>query len=401
LKSGAETISSGLDQTKTELTSISAGLVTIQSSVTSSQTGLTKVSSIINNYILNHPDSANELQLASDTMSKLNNGLLQVNGSMSQLNTGINSLSLGIGSLESGQAQLVSGLTTLKYGLEAAGSGSSDLAAGNAKLISGSTTLSSGISTLSSGTSTLSTGLSTAKNGITQLKDSLTTGADKITASTESNKVATETAVMASPVSVTNKSYDLVANYGSGFAPYFISLALWVGALLSFFVIDFDKKPMTKAITIARYIIIAIIGIAQAIILDLVLKNVLGLSVINQWQYYAFTILMSLTFMSILQLLIQQLANIGRYTAIILLILQLTSAAGTFPKETLPMFFQIINPLLPMTYSILGIRDILFTNDLSNLWSPVLYFVAMLFVSLLLNLFITKKKSTKSALEAL
>ena len=141
--------------------------------------------------------------------------------------------------------------------------------------------------------------------------------------------------------------------------------------------------------------ILSVIGIAQAVILDIALQKLVGLSVANPILYYSFTILMSLTFMSLLQLLIQHLGNAGRYIAIILLILQLSSAAGTFPKETIPVFFQIINPFLPMTYSVLGLKDILFTSELSNLWLPVTYFAAVLISSLLLNVLLTKKKALK------
>lgn len=396
LKIGAKNVYDGLDQTKNGLNGVSSNIKTIQDGITANQNGLSTASSSINQYITAHPGSESDIDLntALATISFVNgsNGLTKVNQSLALVNAGVSQLSTGADSLKSGQSQIISGLSLMESKLQIAKEGSSSLAEGSTKLLSGATTLSKGLTTLSNGAGTLSTGLVVAKDGMAQLSDSLVAGADKAVASTDDKKIASETAVMASPVTMTNNSYDLVANYGSGFAPYFISLALWVGGLLSFFAIDFDKKPQSKTVAIVKYAVLAVIGVVQAVALALVLQHVLGLSVANPVLYYGFTILMSLTFMALLQLLVQHMGNGGRYIAIILLILQLASAAGTFPKETLPMFFQVINPFLPMTYSVMGIKDILFTNELANLWVPILYFIGVMIASLAINIFMTKKK---------
>lgn len=370
-------ISTALDGTN----KLTAGAKDVSDGLTAVSSNLTIAQSIVSNYITNHPDSTSELGTAYGIIAGVNNNLTT--------------------KLEPGQLQIASGLNDLSYNLEIAKSSSIELTNGSSQLLSGAKTLNSGLLTATSGAGSLSTGLVQVENGTVQLRDSLTEGADKAVASTEDKKVAAETIVMAAPISMADNSYDIVPNYGSGFAPYFISLALWVGGILSFFAIDFDKKPKTKTAALVKYAVLAIIGVVQAIALDTVLKNVLGLSVVNPVQYYGFTILVSLTFMAFLQLLIQHMGNVGRYTAIVMLILQLTSAAGTFPKETLPLFFQIINPLLPMTYSVLGFRDILFTHELSNLYMPIIYFVSVFTTSLLLNLFLTKRQSIKSAHKAL
>jgi putative membrane protein len=393
LEDGAKQVSNGLSQTNIGLTNASNGLSKIQTGLDQSRAGLTQASAIINNYISTNPSSATSLGLASgilDNINGANSGLSQVSTGVSQLSNGVNNLTLGNNELIAGQNQVVSGLFTVKSGLIVAESGSSNLANGSNQLLSGATALNNGLLAISSGTNSLSSNLNSIKNGTIKLSNSLSNGADNAIAETNDKKITTETAIMASPVTLTNKSYDIVANYGSGFAPYFISLALWVGGLLSFFVIDFTKKPQTKTIAMIKYLILSVVGIVQAIALDLVLKNILSLLVTNPWQFYGFTILISLTFMAILQLLIQHMDNAGRYIAIVLLILQLASAAGTFPKETLPMFFQIVNPFLPMTYSVLGIKDILFTHELSNLWGPIIYFTATLVACLVLNLLLTK-----------
>ncbi|MDK2899264.1 MAG: putative rane protein [Patescibacteria group bacterium] len=305
-------------------------------------------------------------------------------------------LSSALTASNAGQAKIISGLETMTTHLSSAKNGSAALADGSKQLLSGSNDLSDGISKLSNGTTELSTGLTKIEDGASKLSDSLSDGADKATAKSDDKKTAVQTNIMSEPITMDTNSYDLVSNYGSGFAPYFISLALWVGSLLSFFVIDFTKKPKSKKETIMKSTILAVLGITQSTILGLVLQHSLGLSVANPWQFYGFIGLISLTFMALIQLLIQHLDNVGRYIAIVLLILQLTSAAGTFPKETLPAFFQIVNPILPMTYSVSGLRDILYTNELSNLWIPLAYFVGILVICLTTNLILTKNLYKKA-----
>lgn len=393
-------------QLTTGLTSASQGSSIIHSGLLSAGDGSRQLINGINTINSGQNSLTSGLASAVTGASQLKTGAENVSGGILQgqaalsayiatnpaaaSNPYIIGLSSALTASKAGQSQIIAGLETMSTQLDAAKNGSSELANGSAQLATGANALNDGIAKLSDGTAELSTGLVEAKNGMSELSDKLAEGADKAVASTEDKKVAAETKVMAAPVSMTTNSYDLVANYGSGFAPYFISLALWVGGLLSFFVVDFTKKPETKKIAIFKYGILAILGTVQAILLGLVLEHSLGLSVANHWQFYTFITLMSLTFMAIIQLLVQHLDNIGRYIAILLLILQLASAAGTFPKETLPSFFQIISPALPMTYSVLGLRDILFTNELSNLWMPLIYFVAILVTSILTNIFLTK-----------
>jgi putative membrane protein len=391
LTSGLGDAITGVSQLKAGAQTVSTGLTNFSTGISGSQSALTSASALLAAYIAAHPGSevASELGTISQLVSGANSGLTTVAGGISQINSSVSSA-------DTAKTTLVSGLTTLESELSLAKSGSSNLADGSNQLLSGANSLSSGLSTLSGGVASLSDGLAEETSGMIQLRDKLSSGAEEATASTESSKVAAETKVMSSPVTVTDKSYDKVANYGSGFAPYFICLALWVGGLVSFFAIDFTKKPNSKLSATAKYLVLCVVGVIQAVLVDLVLRYGLGLSVVNVWQYYAFTILISISFMAILQLIIQHLGDIGRYLAIVLLIFQLTSAAGTFPKETLPVFFKAISPYLPMTYGVQGLRDIIFSNDLSGLLVPTGYLVIVLAISFIINLLFTKNQIVKS-----
>lgn len=102
-----------------------------------------------------------------------------------------------------------------------------------------------------------------------------------------------------------------------------------------------------------------LIGAIEGIITALLLKAGLGFEIDNMLVYLISSMLIGITFMSIIQFLIRNFGDIGKFLALIILILQLAAAGGTFPIETIDKGFQVITPYLPMTYSIKLLREIL------------------------------------------
>lgn len=164
------------------------------------------------------------------------------------------------------------------------------------------------------------------------------------------------------PIVIDEKNYFPVKNYGSGFAPYFIPLSLWVGALIMFFVVsdkvDEDIKASSGSLVIGKFLSFAFIGMMQAIIVSIAILS-LGLKPDNVIIYFAFNIFMSIVFIAIIQCLVFLMGMVGRMIALVMLILQLTSCAGTFPLELVPTFFKVINPFLPFTYCVSALREII------------------------------------------
>jgi putative membrane protein len=162
------------------------------------------------------------------------------------------------------------------------------------------------------------------------------------------------------PIIVNEKPIHAVATYGAGFAPYFLALSLWIGALMMFFVItdevDADINASPAAIVLGKFLSYGYIGIIQAVLASGIVM-VLGLRPINVPLYFGLNILMSLVSIAIIQCLVFLLDQVGRILAIILLLLQLTACAGTFPLELVPKFFKVLNPFMPFTYYISGSRE--------------------------------------------
>jgi putative membrane protein len=85
-----------------------------------------------------------------------------------------------------------------------------------------------------------------------------------------------------------------------------------------------------------------------------------------------------MTYMSIVSFLSIALDNVGRFLAMLLLVLQLGAAGGAFPILLSSGFFQAVNPLMPMTYSIYGFREAISSGLGTNTyWSSLLILVAI------------------------
>ncbi len=163
-----------------------------------------------------------------------------------------------------------------------------------------------------------------------------------------------------------------VSNYVTGFAPYFLSLGLFVGALLLSIVFPL-KEPASIPKSgmnwfISKFSIIGVVGVLQGIVATTVLLLGLGLQVESTFYFYLFTIITSITFVALIQLLVTTLGDPGRFVAIIVLILQLTTSAGTFPLELIPSALQPFNSLLPMTYSVQGFKAVISSGDYLFMW---------------------------------
>ena len=129
--------------------------------------------------------------------------------------------------------------------------------------------------------------------------------------------------------------------------------------IFAFGIVSFFVFCATFAITFAYVLRLYFLLVLDLLVTGILLKAGLGYTVENMTLYYGASILIGITFMSIIQFLIRNFGDIGKFLALIVLVLQLAAAGGTFPIETIDKGFQAISPYLPMTYSIKLLREIL------------------------------------------
>ncbi|MCA0970453.1 YhgE/Pip domain-containing protein [Halobacillus litoralis] len=300
-------------------------------------------------------------------VTALHEAQVKLHKGSAELAAGQQSLQSGADALLSGEQTLTAKMQQFAKELNKANNGSADLVAGAAQVNKGAQQLASGSNQLADGSSQLRDGATELYSGSTELASGALTFQESLNeASTEASSVQLGQKVesmMASPVGVNKASINHVPNYGTGFTPYFLSLGLFVGALLITIV-----YPVKQSVAeprsglswfVSKYSVLATAGIVQALVAASVILYGLGLEVGSTPLFYGFSILTSLTFMALIQMLVSLMGDPGRFVAIIILILQLTTSAGTFPLELIPQPLQAFNPLLPMTYSVSAFKSII------------------------------------------
>ena len=293
----------------------------------------------------------------TENSSKLTTGLDTLAGKTPELVTGIEKLSSGSAQLNNKSPELIAVLTKLQFGsdqltdkstqlLSAAsqlGSGAMKIADGTGKLAEGGATLTAGIESLQVGTTDLGQGLRSASN---QLKS----------ASTESKNAE----ILSNPLNLSKTDNDQVPVNGIAMAPYMISVALFVAAIstnMIFAKLPSGRHPESRwAWLKSRAEINGIIAVLAGI---LVYGGVhlIGLTANHEMRTFILIILTSLVFMSMVTALTTWNSRIGAFFSLILLLLQLASSAGTYPLALTNDFFRAINPWLPMSYSVSGLRQ--------------------------------------------
>ncbi|MEG0773071.1 YhgE/Pip domain-containing protein [Clostridium sp.] len=311
--------------------------------------------------------------------SQLKGGLEQLKGKMPQLTEGTNSLA-------SGATALNGGLSELKVKMP-------ELVSGVNQLSAGSKALNVGLGELNNKIPELKDGSEKLRDGSIELSEKLNEGADEldknlVNSSEDMAKFVSE------PIVMKDDAVNAVKDYGTGFTSYFIPLSLWVGAIMMFFVISskvgdsMDAGPI--ATVLGKYLSYGFIGTLQAVLVSIAVLA-LGLKPQNLLLYFLFNILMSLSFIAIIQCLIFSLGDAGRLLAIVLLILQLTSCAGTFPLELVPQFFKVINPYMPFTYCVSALREIISGNNLSLIGHDILILSVILVVFLGISMLLKER----------
>ncbi|WP_455490612.1 YhgE/Pip family protein [Granulicatella sp.] len=295
-------------------------------------------------------------QLAQKS-SSLTSGVGQLAQKAPELVAGIEKISSGSNQLNQKSSELVSGITTLQSGTSQLNQKSEQLLSGSSKLMDGSQKIAEGSEKLADGGNTLSAGLETLYGGVTTLSTGLTDANEQLAlASTEETNAKT----LSNPLALSKTDYDAVAVNGIAMAPYMISVALFVAALstnMIFAKLPSGRQPETRLAWLkARLEINGIIAVLAGV---LVYGGVhmIGLTAVHEMKTLVLILLSSVTFMAMVTALTTWNSRVGAFFSLILLLLQLASSAGTYPLALTNDFFKSINPWLPMSYSVSGLRQ--------------------------------------------
>ncbi|QFG00099.1 YhgE/Pip domain-containing protein [Psychrobacillus glaciei] len=424
LKESAEQLSKGSSQVTSGIQALSKQIAEISSTLPTEQAAA--LTETLKQLETGSSTVTAGLEKLTDGTTALSNGTAQVHSGAAQLSAGYAQASQGVAKLNESSAALIEGSTNLATGtntltakMKEFNTGVNQAYAGSTSLVSGLNQLKSGSTQLQQGTGTLAEKSGEIADGSTKLEDgtkALLDGTNTLQsslqdASNEAGKVSANDGtydMVASPVDVKKEEINAVPNYGTGLTPYFLSLGLFVGALIIsvvFPLVQTAVKPTGGAKWFAsKTVVLAVVGILQSLIVVAIALFVLKLETQSVGMLILTAIITSFTYLAIVQLLVSILDNPGRFVAILILILQLSTSAGTFPLELIPHQLQIFNKLLPMGYSIQSFRAAISTGDVSYYWYNNSVLIGFMLVCLALTfgyfLLLFKKRYSKQSAEA-
>ncbi|MGP4031196.1 YhgE/Pip family protein [Pseudarthrobacter sp. 1C304] len=311
-------------------------------------------------------DSAAVSNPVADAKSKLQTDAAQIQ----RLADGSAAVSAGASRLAGATPALTSAISKASTGADQLSAGAAALAAGEQSAVDGTARLAEGARQLDGGAARLEDGARTASDGAGELASGLATGAGNIPNPDDAQK-NNLSKVIADPVAVSDVSQAKAASYGAGLAPFFLTLALWIGI----FMLVQAMRPITQRalasnapawkIAVGGWLPFFAVSVVQASLLTLVVDVGLGLEPAHPVLMWLFMLAAAMAFSAIIQGVVALLGTPGKFVVLILLVLQLVSSGGTFPWQTTPQPLHFVHEVLPMGYVVSGMRHLIYGADLS------------------------------------
>ncbi|MFI2102965.1 YhgE/Pip family protein [Isoptericola sp. NPDC019693] len=320
--------------------------------------------------------ASEKLDQLADGSRQVADGAATLAGATPQLTAGIASAADGADRLADGTGQLAAATPALVDGVH--------------RLADGTGQVSDGATTLASGTAKLADGSGELKNGVQELHDGLAEGLGKVPDLDDQTREDTASTI-GNPLEVRNDALSSAGTYGAGLAPFFLSLATWIGAYVLFLLV----RPLsTRALAAGRsafatalggWATPAAIGVVQVAAMFAVTKFALDIQPSYGLFTALFLVLVSGTFVAILQALNVWLGAAGQFLGLVLMLVQLVTAGGTFPWQTIPQPLKAMHQFMPMTYAVEGLRQLLYGGNLATVVRDVTVLLGVLVVALALT----------------
>ena len=351
------TLIDGVDKLDSGATAVAQGAGTLRDGITKLDSGATTLAD-------GSAKLADGTGKVADGASTLNNGASQLAEGTGELKNGTGNLHNGAQQLADGEKEAVDGQNKLHDGATTLQDGSSQLADGTGKLNSSTGQIADGTGQLKDGTGQLSTGLQNGTRQIPNLNEE------------QQKDVAS---VMSSPVDLEHSSLANGRNYGEGMGPFFMCLALWIGGLMLVQTLRplnnraLASKAPTARIILGSWLPFGLIGIAQAVLMFAAVKFGLGFQMAHPWLAFLFLCFVATIFTLFIHGVVVFFGSPGKLIALIIMILQLITAGGTMPYETLPHAMRWMHDFFPMGYAVTGMRRLSYGINESSLMPIMMY----------------------------
>lgn len=319
-------------------------------------------------------------------LEKASDGARRLSEGQARLDAAIQPLAAGLIKLNAGLSELAARLPDLDT-LAKFEAGASRVRDGNGELAEGLSRLSTGAQELQTGTAKLVAGAEELDAGIQRLDTELAAHFD-----------GADPERLAAPVETVTAVHAPVPSNGAALAPYFASLALWIGAVMMSFVFHLRRLPETLLAAprpvrwLAKAPLLLVIGAAQATVITGVCVIGFKIPCVSLLAVWSAALLGSATFVCVVLTLMALLGDAGRLLAVILLIFQLAASGGVYPVELSPPFFQQLHALLPFTALVHAFRATMFSAFEGNVSGSLLQLAATAAGAALIGMFLARWK---------
>lgn len=241
--------------------------------------------------------------------------------------------------------------------------------------------------------------LGNAANGLTDARDKLQTALDSGDLDEVRTMIGNNPDALASflsaPTQLNEHPVYKMNDNGSSMSAFYTSLSLWIGSvfLIALTSVNLTKKrlaqlhePTPAQLYLGRYVVFALIAIAQAIVVCIGNVFFVGVQCEHFWLYMLAGIVCAIVFSNLAYTLAVSFGNIGKAIVIIGLVMQLAGAGGIFPVQLSAQFFQDIYPWLPFAHSMNAFDGCIAGIYGDQYWISILCLLAFLVPSLLLGL---------------
>lgn len=341
---------------------------------------------------------ANEVNTAAQSVGSVSAGDLSKAGSeLTALATGSAQVATGVQTLSTGISSASSGATTLDSGIGQLSTGATALDSGISQLQLGAQKVDDGLGTLQKGGQTLVDGLTKLDKGAKDLSKQLSSAAQRIPTLAPDQR-ADAAQVLSSPAEVKQLVDNPATFYGRGLAPFFFAIAIWVFAIAVFLVMRpisgraLAGRARSSRIAVAGWLPVFGLAALGSLLLFGIVWLGLGLDPVNAGGSVGVVVLAAACFTAIAHLLRTWLGLVGSAITLVLLMVQLTSAGGLYPVETLPAPFRAIHAFIPMTYLIDALR-VTFSGGLTaHLWRDVAVLAGFTLLAVSLAVFVVHRR---------
>ncbi len=201
---------------------------------------------------------------------------------------------------------------------------------------------------------------------------------------------------ISAPVAIATEDLYPITNYGSAMSPFYSVLSIWVGALILVAIIHVKVHPFdgikinSVEAFFGRYITFFLIGQAQALLITLGDLFFIGIQCIHPFKFWFAAAFTSFVFTMITYSLTVAFENVGEAAAVVIMVIQVAGAGGTFPIQCLPAIYQAIYKYLPFTYAMDALRECVGGTYSWYYWKCILALLIYVGICLFIGLVVAK-----------